>query len=470
MKPVPRLTPKSLVPKSMSAQMIAVLSASLVALLAILSVLEILDQSDLAAWAGHESTISRLRHMKPALDAMPVALRGPFLDRTSSCHRGYSVTATPHVVQGSTPEALRIRSELAQQLGLEGVDLLVGRTILNRSDFSYARCGPSEIEFPVEGLVISTRLASGDWLNAEIHPHEWHLHEDLLNWMLRSAGVFLFVGAVAVFFTRRLSRPLANLTGAAERFGSGLEVSEIEESGPPDLRRAIAAFNTMQKRVAGEVSRRASTLAAISHDIRSPLTALRIKAELVQDAVSREDLVVSIDKMERITASALDFLKDDTRHEPMRDFDLAALLRHECSALADAGCRATYAGPDTCVYCGRPDGLARAVRNLIENAHKYADGATITLHADDDRVCIDVSDQGPGVPEDRMASIQEPFERLSSARESNQGGFGLGLAIVKAICEGHEGELALSSNQPTGLKASMRLPARGASCAKSTSS
>lgn len=447
-----------LLPRSLPAQMMAVLAGSFVVLLVILTALEMVDQGDLASWAEHESTIRRLRRMRPALEHLAPGRRAEFLDATSFCHEGYGVTSAPYAPQGASREAMRVRDDLARQLGVGARDVIVSPAVLTREDFAYRKCAPNEIALPVEGLVIGVRLSSGEWLNAEIHPHEWHLHSDLIAWLLRSGAVFLVVGAATVFFAYRLSRPLARLTSAAERFGAGLEASAVQESGPSDLRRAIAAFNAMQKRVAEEVRRRAYTLAAISHDLRSPLTALRIKAELVDEAQTRLDLIGSIEKMDKMTTSALEFLRGDFRNEPMRELDLAALLVHECDAAREVGLNASYSGPVSFTLRGRPEALVRAVRNLIENANKYATGAEVRLLCEPDDVEIAVADHGPGVPQGDLGRILEPFERLSSARESGRGGFGLGLAIVKAVCEGHEGVFELRSNDPSGVVAVMRLP------------
>ena len=444
-----------LLPASLPAQMIAVLAGSFLVLLALLAGLEIADQGNLLGSVAHESTIRRLRLMRHALEYAPPARRPALIDAASRCHEGYSISATPFARQNA--DALRTRDALARQMQLPPHDLAVGREMLTRRDFSYSECGAGEIDFPVNGLVIAIRLSDGAWLNAEIHPHEWHIHSDLLTWLLRSGAIFLVVGAAALIFVHRLSRPLARLTSAAERFGSGLEVSAVQESGPSDLRRAIAAFNKMQGQVATEVRRRAHMLAAISHDLRSPLTALRIKAELVEDAQARADLVASIDRMNRMTTSVLEFLKGDSRNEPLRSIDLAALLGHECEAARGLELLASYEGPETFLFSGRPEALARAVRNLIENANKYATGAEVTLTHDADHVEIAIADRGPGVQPEEIRRMIEPFERLSSARESGRGGFGLGLSIVRAVCEGHDGKIDLRANVPTGLIAVMRL-------------
>jgi signal transduction histidine kinase len=442
----------------MAGQMIAILALSFALLLAVLAVLEILDQEDVVEWAGNDLTVARLKRMRPAAELMSADQIGDFLAATSSCHEGYTVTDEPFEAVESSADTEDISRRLAHQLGLEPARVRVGRARLTRGDFSYRECGASAIDLPADGIVISLGLRSGRWLNAEVHPHEWHVRRDMVRWSTRSIGAFLLVGAIAVFCVRRLTRPLDELTGAARRFGDGLKLSPVEEGGPPDLKRAIRSFNAMQRQVAGEVERRTHTLAAISHDVRTPLTALRIKAELVADDETRRDLVTSIDDMERMTSSALQFLRGEFRTEPMRTIDVAALVESECINFEETGRRVTFAGETSLPYSCRPDALACALRNLIDNAVKYGGGAVVGLHRGQDAVAISVSDHGPGIPEDRRARALQPFERLSPASERDVGGFGLGLAIAQAIVEGHDGQLLLEANEPSGLIATIRLP------------
>jgi signal transduction histidine kinase len=445
-----------LAPRTMERQMIAILALSFAVLLAVLALLEITDQEDVVEWAQNDSTITRLRRMTTAVELASADRIGELLATSSSCHEGYTLTDAPFPAQGSA-EAAAIASRIATALALEPARVRAGHAVFTRDDFSYARCPPSAIELPVDGIAISIGLRSGKWLNAEVHPHEWHLRQDMITWFTRSIGAFLFVGAIAVFFVRRLARPLNELTAAAGRFGRGLEVSEVPEGGPPDLRRAIEAFNAMQQQVTSEVARRTHLLAAISHDVRTPLTALRIKTELLTDDHARRDLLTSISAMERITSSALEFLRGERRTEPVRSIDLGALVESECSDFEATGASVTYSGEPSIHYACRPDALACALRNLIDNAVKYAGSAQVTLRTRTAFVAISVSDHGPGIPEDRRVLALEPFERLSPARV--RGGFGLGLAIARTIIEGHDGQLVLEANRPTGLIATIRLPA-----------
>jgi signal transduction histidine kinase len=180
---------------------------------------------------------------------------------------------------------------------------------------------------------------------------------------------------------------------------------------------------------------------------------------MVDDPDVRASLIASIERMERITASALEYLKGESRGEPLRAVDLSALLESECAEFEELGHDVSFVGEHGVQARCRPEALARAVRNLIDNAVKYGAGARVSLRVESSFLEIAVADEGPGIPEDQRRRAIEPFERLSTARETDSGGFGLGLAIVRAIAEGHEGGLALAKNEPHGLVATIRLPA-----------
>ena len=439
--------------------MILVVAISLAGLLMVLTALELSDRDDTFGWASRPETFARIARLRLVAEDVEPSQTKDLLDIASRCHSGFTVTAElfPHLRE--TPKIALLRSRLARDLQLEREHVRIGYTRLTRDDFSYHKCRHAEIGLPLEGIVFSVRLRDGRWLNAEIHPHEWHV-ADKVDWLVRSGTAFLIVGGIAVFFMRRIGAPLRRLTDGAKRFGSGLRVVAVPERGPPDLRRAIVAFNAMQRHVAEEVERRTHTLAAISHDVRTPLTALRIKAELITDDAARADLITSIDQMEAITASALAYLRGDANAEAIREIDLSAMLESECDDFERVERRVRFKGVDGFRYPCRSDALARAVRNLIDNAVKYGGGADVELRVSPSQIEIIVSDQGPGIaPEDR-ARVIEPFERLSEDATRPPGGFGLGLAVVEAITRGHGGSLRLTANAPQGLVATIQLPVR----------
>jgi len=447
----------ALVFRSTEGQMMAILAAALAVLFATMIVLELVEHDTPIETAAGSHTLERLASLVPVLQSIDDATVDKVVGLTSSCHAGYSVSDRPFATTTRTHDTRLLETSLASELSLDAQQLRAGHAQLTRDDFSYRRCGAWEIDLPMEGIVISVQLPSGRWLNAEVHPHEWHFRQKL-DWLLKVSAAFVFVGAVALFFIRRLGRPLNHLTAAARRFAAGMQTTEVAEDGPVDLRRAIRSFNAMQRQVAGEMARRTGTLAAISHDVRTPLTALRVKAEMVDDPAVRSSLIASIERMERITASALEYLKGESRAEPMRRVDLSALLESECAEFEEQGHVVTFEGEHGVHRTCRPEALARAVRNLIDNAIKYGGKARVALIQQADSVDIVVADDGPGIPEDQLHLATLPFERLSSAREDGGSGFGLGLAIVRAIAEGHEGRLILANNEPRGLAATLRLP------------
>jgi signal transduction histidine kinase len=333
---------------------------------------------------------------------------------------------------------------------MELTQVKVGISTFTVNDFSFAKCRVSEIDLPVEGIIISMVIAPDRWLNIEVHPHEWHFR-DLIDWILWAGAAFALIGGVGVYVLRRIGKPMDDLTQAARQFGSGLQVATIEEGGPPDVKRAIAAFNAMQEQVKDEVARRTNTLAAIGHDIRTPLTALRVKVELIEDSQIRDDLVRSVRKMEKISTSALSYLKGESEGEEKKLVDLHTLIESECSDFIDLGENVSFSGEPGLNYNCRPVAMAGAIRNLLENAIKYGGSAKVVLSSSVDAVKISVQDQGPGISQEDIQRACEPFVRLSSGRESEKGGFGIGIAIVTAVVKGHDGELNFSQNTPNGL-------------------
>jgi signal transduction histidine kinase len=439
----------------MEGRMIAVLALALLGLFATLAIMEMLQHDTAVETASSGAPLERLQKLYKVLNGMESESVPGVLQIASSCHFGYTVSPEPFARGRSTAETHQLQSQLARQFSLDVHRLNVTQARLTREDFSYWKCRRSEIDLPVDAVVVSLQLDSGKWLNAEVHAHEWHWREKL-DGMMRAAVAFVFVGGIAIFFMRRLNRPLNRLTDAAQRFGAGLQVAPLPEDGPIDLQRAIRAFNEMQRQVAGELARRTSTLAAISHDVRTPLTGLRIKTELIEDAELREDMIASIQRMETITASALEFLQGGAHAEPMRCVDLSELLESECQEFSELGQPASFTGAYGIRCNCRPDALARAVRNLIDNAIKYGGEARVTLRVDREWVEISVADTGPGIAPELRDRAVLPFERLS---QTDRVGFGLGLAVAQAIAAGHGGELVLDANRPAGLIARLRFPA-----------
>ncbi|MFK7954903.1 MAG: ATP-binding protein [Lysobacterales bacterium] len=442
----------------MEKQIFAILSVAFGALLVGTVVYQLSQHRTVEQEALSEQPVTAIKVRLPIVESIrPEELQG-FVETTSICHKGFSVSDAPYRSHSNTPKADEIRAFITEELRRSIDDVSVSFNYFSQEDFAYGECESGEFDFPVAGIVVSVRMDSGQWLNIEVHAHKFELFGDQWDSILRIVLFFLLVGAAVLFLIRRLTRPLSKLTAAASSFGSDLKVEEINEAGPIDIRIAIRSFNTMQREVRDEMKRRTQMLAAVGHDIRTPLTGLRVKAELIDDEQTRDDIIKSIRKMERITESALNYVRGESRSEPKQNVDLRALIESECSEFEELGEIVTFSGNPSIHYSCRPIALGRAIRNLIDNAVKYAAGASVELTKGTVNIEIRVLDEGPGLSDQQRSAAFEPFNRLSQARESEKGGFGLGLSIAKAIIDGHDGTLTLEANTPKGLIAVIKLP------------
>jgi signal transduction histidine kinase len=310
---------------------------------------------------------------------------------------------------------------------------------------------------PPEGLVIAIRLADGRWLNAAtvlpIAPPgpAW----PALASMLVLAGAVVLGVALVV---RRITSPLRELAQGAERLGRGETVPPLAEAGPEEVRRTTRAFNRMQARLRRFVDDRTRMLAAISHDLRTPITTLRLRAELLDDEEQRLKILATLDEMQRMAEATLAFAREEASSEETRVVDLAALIESLAEDLVDLGRDVTVAVPGRTPYPCRPHALKRAIRNLVENACVYGARARVALTASGSDLAVTVDDDGPGIPEADMERVFAPFVRLEPSRNPETGGIGLGLAIARTIARAHGGDVELLNRPEGGLRATLRLP------------
>jgi len=442
--------------RTLESQIIIVLTVSLLLLQGTFIFTELKYQQSVFETAQSTERIEKIRSIKPLLEIMENNQIDQVISYFSRCHEGYVITDSPYPVDFASDDTDEIVDFYENQLSMGEGSVYAGHKLLTQDQFAYSDCRES-IKFPVDGLVVSLYLASGKWLNFELHPHGLHV-DHIFKWLLISLLAFIFIVINAIVFIRITTKPLNNLNFAAQQFAKGLKVEKVKESGPQDIRDTIRSFNSMQKQVVNQLKNRNITLASISHDIRTPLTALRIKAELIDDFDIRNSLITSIQKMEKIITSGLDFLKGENTEEAIRKIDLAALVESECCEFSESGKDVKFITHNRIILKCRPIALVRALRNLIENAVKYASAAIVEIKENGENVEIIVTDKGQGIPKEKLDKAIKPFKRLSSAREGSNGGFGLGLSIVKAIVDGHGGNLILKVNNPTGLIVVIQLP------------
>ncbi|MBW6527981.1 HAMP domain-containing protein [Sphingomonas sp. RHCKR7] len=258
---------------------------------------------------------------------------------------------------------------------------------------------------------------------------------------------------------RRVLLPLRRLAAAAERVGHG-EVVPVEEDGPGEVRRVIGAFNRMQDRIQALIAGRTQALAAVGHDLRTPLARLHLRTESLPQVEAREAIAHDVAEMEAMITSLLAFLGGEAEPEPASAVDLAVMCATVIDDAQDRGADAEYDGPDHCEWNVRRLGFKRALVNLVENALHYGTRARLTLLPGDAALTIRVEDDGPGIPDDQLTRVLEPFVRLDLARGRDTVGFGLGLSIVQLAVAAEGGTLALSNRAEGGLRAEIVLPRR----------
>lgn len=311
---------------------------------------------------------------------------------------------------------------------------------------------------PGQAVRIAVRLADGTWLNF-LAPLD--IAEPL--WRPRFVGSLLVmalaVTLLSIFAARRAVRPFAGFAAASERLGIDVNAPPLAEEGPREVRRAAHAFNGMQARLRRFIDDRTQMLAAISHDLRTPITRLRLRAEFVEDDEQRERMLADLDEMEGMIAATLSFARDDATREERRPVDVAAMLQGLCDDVLAGGGEATYEGPEKLVAQARPTALKRAMANLVDNAVKYGRRTRVRLAVAEGQIRIAVEDDGPGIPEAERERVFAPFYRLEGSRNRETGGSGLGLAVVRNVARAHGGDATLANRPEGGLAAMFVFPA-----------
>lgn len=310
-------------------------------------------------------------------------------------------------------------------------------------------------------FAVSMRFPDQGWLNLTIRmpaPRPWHSDNFLVAFLAMSLAAALMTW----WAVRRLTRPVTDLAAAAERLGRGVNAPPLPENGPREVATAAAAFNTMASNIRRFVADRTQMLAAISHDLRTPITRLRLRAEFLDDDEQRAKMLADLAEMEAMIAATLTFARDDAANEPAGAVDLASLARTVLDEAVDAhpdlAAVIAYEGPEHLVLQLRPVAMKRALTNLVGNALKYGDAARLRLEKREHGAVLILDDDGPGIPESAQEAVFQPFHRVEGSRNRETGGTGLGLTIARSILRAHGGEVTLGNREGGGLRVVARLP------------
>jgi signal transduction histidine kinase len=356
-----------------------------------------------------------------------------------------------------TPRLQHLRHHLEMALG--GPEREILAEVRNDPQFTPAT-GPFAEGHPgprYTALKLGLALTDGSWLVFTVTNAPDGSFR-LLRYGLWMVAIVAVIAGLSLWAARRLAAPLAAFARAAEGLAVDGAVAPLPETGPRELRAATRAVNRMQERLSRYVEDRTRMLAAISHDLRTPLTRLRLRAEFVDDPDQQKKMLADIEEMAAMLTATLAFARDDAQHEPRVAVDLADLLQSLCDDRVDAGHEAGYQGPAHLTWVCRPVALRRAFANLLDNAINYGGAAEVRLAAGGGHLTVEIADRGPGIPEAAREKVFQPFFRLETSRSRDTGGTGLGLAVARTILRGHGGDIALTGRAGGGLVAVVTLP------------
>lgn len=307
-------------------------------------------------------------------------------------------------------------------------------------------------------FVVSIKATDDGWLNfaAPVLSPEpfWSL-----KFSLSLLVMLLAVTILSAFVVRQLTRPLTNFAAAAQRLGLNLNAPPLPEIGPMEVRHAAHAFNKMQDRIRRLVEDRMQMVAAISHDLGTPITRLRLRLEFVENEEQKRKMLADLNDMEMMINAVMSFARDEASNEPRVPVDLRTLIQRVCDDTADAGNSvrlrtAVGAIPYTC----QPVAMRRAITNLVNNAVNYGHKARLAIKELEARIEIQIDDDGPGIPEESQEDVFKPFQRMEGSRSRETGGVGLGLSVARTIIRGHGGDICLENLNAGGLRATVWLP------------
>jgi signal transduction histidine kinase len=391
-----------------------------------------------------------------ALDSVPDAQRLPIITaaRRPEIRIDLRDAPLPDLVNSGDLEAIRLRRRIS-------LLFIAPRQIVVVPQPHQRPTGSGQ-----DGMLVEVPLTDGHWLLFTTSFESPPLPPRAATEFSRAAfGAWLGFTAILVILlsvlaARRLAKPLSELAGAVEQLGAGGDAPLLPPKGPRELQVTIDAFNRMQERLRRFNDDRVQMLAAISHDLRTSLTRLKLRLEVSESPEQQQQKMADeIDAMGAMLNSILSFARDDARREPRTLIDFDALAEGVCEDASDAGAAMNYSGVRDVTVSGRPAALRRAISNLIDNAVKYGGGAEVTLKAEAKRVVLAVEDRGPGIPRSEREKVFEPFYRIEGSRNPETGGVGLGLAVARSIAREHGGDIVLAARKGGGLSARLELPA-----------
>lgn len=302
----------------------------------------------------------------------------------------------------------------------------------------------------LDAFSISIMLSPGQWLNLNAAVYSRILTQQLL---MIGLEILVFGTILIVLWSMiRFTRPLKNFTNAVDKLGIDLESTPLDIDGPTVVREAARAMNKMQQRIKDLIRDRTQVLAAISHDLRTPITRMKIRSQFLDDKSLQSRFVHDLDEMEAMISETLSFAREESAKEDKVKLDLVSLLQTICEEMQDMGHKIIFDSTiNRVVLTGRSLALKRAFTNLINNAIRYANAVEVHISQNNNRTLVTIKDDGPGIAQEDLTHVFQPFYRGEQSRSRDTGGVGLGLAVTADIIKAHEGRITLQNLQPHGL-------------------
>lgn len=461
---------KRFLPTSMAGQTIIVLFLGLTLSHVISMALYSADRSEALTLTGGRHVAHRIAAITRLLEETPQAWREQIIHAADSPSLGVTVTPVSQLVEGQDKgvTARLLSGVLARLVGGEGRKVNVQLLDLGEVGDNTAAMGGMHWQHLTMSRLMdeddtgpllraSVQLKSGEWVNfvtAVTDGHPLWSSQAFRSMLLMATAVIL----LSLWVIGRVTKPLRLFAVAAERLGKNVDAAPMKENGPDEIVHATRAFNEMQSRLQRLIENRTRMLAAISHDLRTPITLMRLRAEYVGNAEEREKMLATLAEMEQMIAATLSFAREDTEKEAPRTVDIGALVSSIADDMIDMGNSVQCEIEDGIELTCRPVALRRAVSNVIDNAVKYGDAARVFVSADNGNIKIIVEDDGPGVPEDQIEKLFVPFYRVESSRSRETGGVGLGLSVALSAVNNHGGDIAIENRTPKGLRVTIALP------------
>ncbi len=457
-------------PKSLAGQTILVLLAGLTVSHLLSIAIYSSDRAEVLMLAGDQQMAHRIGEISRLLQETPPEWRERIVHATNSPSLRVVLTPESELVRPIDEEwrSVLIRRFLAQLVNAEPADVIVqwlevseaGQQPVAFMPVAWMHSHMAQMMMgkpPEHALRASIRLDDAQWVNfATVFPESEHFWSSQA--ILSTALMTIAVALLSLWVVRRMTRPLRALARASESLGRDVNSPPLQETGPVEVRQAVRAFNEMQQRLRRLVDNRTRMLAAISHDLKTPITLLCLRAEYIEDPEEKQKTLATLAEMESMIESTLAFAREDAEQEEPRVVDLSSLVESICDDMADAGRAVEFEESPPLKYTCRPLALKRAFSNVVDNAIKYGGNARVKVLSHPGLVEIVVDDDGPGIPEAELKEVFAPFYRLERSRSRETGGAGLGLSLSRTVAHAHGGEIILANRLEGGLRAIIQLP------------